>query len=75
MAVFGFGKFWVRLKEVNITFEPEFGNPSFETPERQNVFNFELTCFSAIIDFILLFCTSLSSETCSFEHISYFIAL
>ena len=27
-------------KEVNISFEPEFGNPSFETPEKLNVFNF-----------------------------------
>ena len=33
--------------------EPEFGNPSFDTPEKQNVFNFQLTCFSAIFDFIL----------------------
>jgi hypothetical protein len=48
-------------------FEPEFGNPSFETPKKQNGFNFQLTWFSAIVDFILWFCTSLSSETCNFE--------
>ena len=33
--------------------EPKFGNPSFDTPEKQNVFNFQLTCFSAF--FILFF--------------------
>ena len=71
MAVFGFVKFRVCLKEVNISFEPEFGNPRFETPQKMNVFNFQLTCFSAIVD--LLFGsvhTSLSRETWSFELIS-----
>ena len=38
----------------NISFESEFGNPRFETLEKQNVFNFQLT-FSAIVDFILGF--------------------
>ena len=28
-----------------ISFEPEFGNPSIKTPEKQNVFNFQLTCY------------------------------
>ena len=51
-------------------FAQKFGNPSFETPEKQNVFNFQLTSFSAIVDFIILFCTSLSRETWSFELIS-----
>ena len=46
---------------MNISFEPEFGNPRFETPKKLNVFNFQLTCFSAIVDFIIWFCTSLSS--------------
>ena len=54
----------------NISFESEFGNPRFETLEKQNVFNFQLTCFSAIVNFILWFCTSLSRETCSFELVS-----
>ena len=61
MAVFGFVKFQFCLKSVNISFEPEFGNPRFETPKKLNVFNFQLTCFSAIVDFIIWFCTSLSS--------------
>ena len=43
MAVFGFLKFHVCLKEVNISFEPKYGNPSFETPEKLNVYNFQLT--------------------------------
>ena len=70
MAVFGFVKFQVCLKSVNISFEPEFRNPRFETPKKLNVFNFQLTCFSAIVDFIIWFCTSLSRETWSFELIS-----
>ena len=70
MAVFGFVKFRVCLKEVNISFEPESGNPRFETQEIQNFFNFQLTCFSAIVDFIIRFCTSLSRETWSYELIS-----
>ena len=53
MAVFGFVKFQFCLKSVNISFEPEFGNPRFETPKKLNVFIFQLTCFSAIVvDFI-----------------------
>ena len=40
----------------NISFEPEFGNSSFESLEKQNIFNFQLT-FSAIVDFILWFGT------------------
>ena len=67
MAVFGFVKFQVCLKEVNISLEPEFGNPRFETPKKLNGFNFQLTCFSEIVDFIIWFSTSLSRETCSFE--------
>ena len=70
MAVFGFVKFRVCLNEVKISFEPEFGNPRFETPEKLNVFNFQLTCFSAIVDFIIWFCASLSRETWSYELIS-----
>jgi len=62
MAVFGFVKFRVCLKKVNISFEPEFGNPRFETPEIRNVFNFQLTCFSAIVDFIIWFCTSVQAS-------------
>ena len=34
-------------KVVNISFEPEFENPRFLTPEKLNVFNFLLTRFSA----------------------------
>ena len=68
MAVFGFVKFRVCLKKVNISFEPELGNPRIETPE--NHLNFQLTCFSAIVEFIIWFCASLSRETCSFEIIS-----
>ena len=37
MAFFGFVKFRVFLKEVNMSFEPEFGNPSFETSGKPNV--------------------------------------
>ena len=72
MAVFGYVKFQVCLKNVNISFEPDFGNPRFETPQKMNVFNFQLTCFSAIVDFIIWFFTSLSRsrETWSFELIS-----
>ena len=55
-------------------FEFEFGNPSFETPEKQNVFNFSVNLFLSsleqILNFILLLCTSLKSETWSFELIS-----
>ena len=61
MAVFRYVKFQVCLKSVNISFEPEFGNPRFETPKKLNVFNFQFACFSAIVDFIIWFCTSLSS--------------
>ena len=53
MAVFGFVKFQLCLKEVNISFEPEFGKPRFETPGKLNVGNFQLTYFSAIVDFII----------------------
>ena len=70
MAVFGFVKFRVCLKDVNISFEPEFGNPRFETSETLNVFNFQLTRFSAIVDFTICFFTCLSRETWSFELIS-----
>jgi len=70
MAFFGFVKFRVCLKKVNISFEPEFGKPRFETPEKRNDFNFQLTCLSAIVDFIIWFCTSLSRETWNFELIS-----
>ena len=74
IAFFGFVKFRVCLKEVcNISFKPEFGNPSFEIPENYNVLNFQLTCFSAIVDFILWFCTSPSNETWSFELIYQFL--
>ena len=62
MTVFGFVKFQVCLKSVKISFEPEFGNPRFETPKKLNVLNFQLTYFSAIVDFIFWFCTSLSKE-------------
>ena len=68
MAVFGFVKFRVCFKkEVNISFEPEFGNPRFETPENLNVFNFQLTCVSAIVDFIIWFCISICRETRNLE--------
>ena len=50
------GSFWVcevsSLQEVNISFEPEFGNSSFETQEKQNAFNFQLTFLSTIVGFI-----------------------
>ena len=52
----------------NISFEPEYGNLNLETrvkkPQKNNVFHFQF-CFSAIPDFIIWFCTSLSSETWS----------
>ena len=54
-SVFGF---------LNISFEPEFGNPNLETRVLKPHIQF---CFSAIADFILWFCTSLSSETWSFK--------
>ena len=56
MVVFGYVKFQVCLKEVNISLVPEFGNPRFETPKKLNVFNYQhvqLTCFLAIVDFII----------------------
>ena len=52
-----------------ISFEPEFGNPSLGTPEKRNIFNFQWT-FSPMVDFILWFCTSRSSETWSLQLIS-----
>jgi hypothetical protein len=60
--------FVVFLENMNfIIFEPEFGNQGFETQEKNPAcFNFQLTSFPAIIDFILWFCTSLSSETLEF---------
>ena len=69
MAVLGFVKFQVCLKSLNISFKPEFVNPRFETPKKQNVFNFQLT-FTAIVVFILCFCRTHSSETFSLEIIS-----
>ena len=58
MAVFGFVKFQVCLKEyLNLN----LGTPVLK-PQKKNVFNFQLTCFSAIVDLILWFCTSLSIE-------------
>ena len=52
----------------NISFETEFWQPNFETwglkPQKNSFFNFQFY-FSAIADFILWFCTSLSSETWS----------
>ena len=63
--------FFLKSKQSqHFCFAQKFGNPSFETPEKQNVFNFQLTCFSAIVNFILWFCTSLSNDTWSFELIS-----
>ena len=47
------GSFWVcevsSLQDVNISFESEFGNSGFETQEKQNAFNFQLTFFSAFV--------------------------
>ena len=37
MAVFGFVKFEVCLKSVNISFEPEFGNPSLKPQKKENL--------------------------------------
>ena len=34
---------------------------SFDTPEKQNVFNFQLSCFSSIFAFILCLCTIVAS--------------
>ena len=45
MAVFGFVKFQVCLKSVNISFEPEFGNPRFETPKKSECFQFSVNLF------------------------------
>ena len=45
MAVFGFVKFQACLNKVNISFEPEFGNPRFETLKRLNVFQFSVHLF------------------------------
>jgi len=55
---------------MNISFEPELENPSFETPEKQNAFNYQLTFFSAIVGCIFWFCTSASRETLNFELVS-----
>ena len=52
-----------------IRFEPEFEN-QFWNPKKQSVVYFQLTCFSAIVDLILWFCTSLSRETWTFELIA-----
>ena len=48
MAVLGFVKFRVCLKEVNISFEPEFGNPRFETPQKTECFQFSVNLFLSI---------------------------
>ena len=48
-------KFWKAGFSIS-GLEPKFGNPSFDTTEKQNIFNFQLTCFSAIFDFILCLC-------------------
>ena len=42
MALFGYVKFQVCLKSVNISFEPDFGNPRFETPQKMNVVSQQL---------------------------------
>ena len=71
----GFVKFQVCLKELNISFEPEFGNPSFETLEKPNVFNYQLTCFSVHICWfysLALYSTSLRRETWSFKLVFQF---
>ena len=68
MAVFGYVKFQVCLKSVNISFEPDFGNPRFETPKKTECFQFSVNLF--LSNFIIWFCTSLSRETWSFELIS-----
>jgi hypothetical protein len=60
MIVFGFVKFRVCFKVLN---------PNLETPEKPNVSNFQLTCFSAIVDFILWFCRA-EKPGQSFELIS-----
>ena len=52
-----------------IRFEPEFEN-QFWNPKKQSVVYFQLTCFSAMVDLILWFWTSLSSETWTFELIA-----
>ena len=41
IAFFGFEMDFFRFSISGL--EPKFGNPSFDTPEKQNVFNFQLT--------------------------------
>ena len=59
---FSFSIFWYSKSVLNSNLE----TPVLKPHKKQNVFSY-LTCFSAIVDFILFFCTSLSSETWSFE--------
>ena len=74
MAIFGFVKFWVCSKEVNVNFEPEFGNPRFETPKKLNVFNSIFNLFLSnlwILSFGSVQTTSFSWESWSLEFISW----
>ena len=54
MAVFRFVKFQVCLKSVNISFEPEFGNPRFETPTKW-CFQFSVNLFLSNCWFYFIF--------------------
>ena len=69
MAVFGFVKFWVCLKRVNISFEPEFGNPRFEAPNLQqsDFLKFSVDLLLSNVDFITWFCTNPSREALSYD--------
>ena len=55
---------WISVLNLNLE------TPDLKPPQKLNVFNFQLNCFSAIFDFTIWFCTSLSRETWSFELIS-----
>ena len=47
---------WISVFNLNLE------TPDLKLTKKLNVFNFQLSCFSAIVDFIIWFCTSLSAE-------------
>ena len=57
-------KFWKSLFSIS-GLGSKFRNPSFDTPETQNVFNFQLTCVSVIFDFIR--CLSRGRDTLNLQ--------
>jgi hypothetical protein len=55
--MYGFVKFQVYLEEVNISLNPYLETPGLK-PKKMECFQFSVTCFSAIVDFISWFCFS-----------------